>query len=641
MLPTSEEKRLDAEILSSVSRPARYIGGEWNAVRKPWNAVQVRFALAFPDVYDVGMAHLGLPILYDILNRRGDALAERVYAPWPDMEAAMREKGVPLLSVESGTPVRRFDVIGFTLQYELSYTNVLNMLDLAGVPLRSADRSASDPLVIAGGPCAFNPEPLAPFVDFFLVGDGEEAIDEIAGMLVGWLARGGRSRHELFEAAARIQGVYAPSLYKPVVGDRGEFRGMETAFSWVPARVQKRVVRDLDSASFPERFIVPFVEVVHDRATVELLRGCTRGCRFCQAGMIYRPVRERTPETLRRQIDAVLRATGYEEIGLSSLSSTDYTGLPELLSGLVEDLGSCGVSLSVPSLRADSFSIQVAEDIQRLRRTGLTFAPEAGTARLRAAINKTLAEEDLLGAVRAAFQAGWHSVKLYFMVGLPTETAEDVEAIAALARKLLREARNARFVQRAPGGRSTSAGSRKPVRLGLSVASFVPKSHTPFQWDAQDSIPVLEEKLKVVRKLAGVKGLELSWHDPRLSFLEAVFARGDRRVAEVLERAWRLGCRFDGWADQFKFDPWLQAFRECGVDPAWYANRVRPLDEVMPWDHIDSGLSRRFLVLERARAEQGEETPDCRSDDCPGCGVCPRLDVDNQMAKTAGRGARQ
>lgn len=608
-------------ILPHVEKPSRYTGGEWNAVIKDWNQVEVTFALAFPDVYDVGMGHLGYKILYSILNQGDDIAAERVYAPWLDMEEQMRQAGIPLFSLETKHALSEFDIVGFTLQYELSYTNILNMLDLGGIPLRSAERTESDPFVIAGGPCVYNPEPLAPFIDFFFVGEAEYAVVAIARMVKEWKKAGRRNRKDLLKQVAQLPGVYVPSFYRANYTPEGFFAGLEPIEAGVPQVIQRQIVKDLDAAPFPDKFVVPFLDVVHDRVMVEVARGCTRGCRFCQAGMIYRPVRERSPETLQRQVQNLLKNTGYEEVSLTSLSTGDYTSISELIPCLMSQLEGTGVALSLPSLRVDSFSVHLADQIQKARKTGLTFAPEAGTQRLRNVINKNVTEENLMEAAEAAFSAGWDQIKLYFMIGLPTETDEDVLGIAELAHKVLQLGREIR-------GRVNKAGR---VRVHVSVSSFVPKSHTPFQWEAQDSMDELLRKQELLRTALRDRGIKFSWHDVRVSYLEAVFARGDRRVADALEAAFRRGCKFDAWSDCFAFDKWMEAFAEAGVDPDFHGPRARGKEELLPWEFIDIGVSWQFLWLERQRAYRGMTTADCRFDACTGCGLCPAFHVKNRL----------
>ena len=595
-------------LLDRVQKPARYMGGEMNAVLKDPDSVAIRYAFAFPDVYEVGMSHLGSRILYDIINKREDALCERVFTPWVDMADLMRQENVPLFSLETRSPVRGFDMLGITLQYEMSYTNILELLDLAGIPLHSEDRTWDDPIVIAGGPCAFNPEPLYHFIDAFSIGDGEISTLETIDVVKACKAEG-VSRKECLRRLSRLRGVYVPSLYEATYNEDGTLKSFEPTEEGVPRTVVKNMVADLDKAEYPESVIVPFMEIVHDRINIEVLRGCTRGCRFCQAGMIYRPVRERSMDRLIELADKLVRATGYDEISLMSLSSGDYSCLPELAHELVSKFAEKRVALSLPSLRLDSNLKQTLEETQKVRKSSLTYAMEAGTQRLRDVINKGITEENLTSSVGDAFASGWSSVKLYFMFGLPTETFEDLDGIADLANKVVRKYFETPKNVRAKG-----------LRVNCSASCFVPKPFTPFQWEPQDTIEQFEEKQKHLCHIMHIKGVEFNWHEPQVSFLEAVFARGDRRTADALEAAWRLGCRFDGWTDQFKFDKWMEAFEQTGVNPAFYANRRREKDELLPWAFIDAGVTQQYLWRERERAVQAQTTPDCRKG-CQGCGL--------------------
>lgn len=608
----SLEETLNKEILPGVQKPARYLGTEWNAVHKEWDAVSVRMAFAFPDLYEVGMSHLGLQILYGLVNDREDLLLERVFAPARDMEEELRRRGVPLFSLESHRPLQEFDVVGFTLQYELTFTNVLNMLDLAGIPLRARDRGDGHPLVLAGGPVAFNPEPLAPFIDAFVIGEGEECLLEILQVVQEVKGRHSRaSRSALLERLVQIPGVYIPSFYRVEYTGEGRIREIVPTHPKAPGKVRRRVVPDLDAAYFPVKPVVPLAEAVHERGMVEIFRGCTRGCRFCQAGIIYRPVRERSPEVLVRQAGEIVKNTGFEEISLVSLSSLDYSGLGSLIPPLTQECGATRTGLSLPSLRVDSFSVETARGLPG-RRTSVTFAPEAGTQRLRDVINKGVTEDDLLDAVRAALDAGWNAIKLYFMVGLPTEERDDLEGIAELVHKV-------RQVGRKSG--------KKRVRVTVSASSFVPKAHTPFQWEGQTPRSVLRERHHFLRELVGKSGGEYNWHNVEASFLEAVFARGDRRLAEALETAWRRGCRFDGWTEFFRFSLWEESFQTVGIDSVAYAERIFSYEEVLPWNVIDSGVSREYLIREHRRALAGTPTGDCRFESCTGCGICPAFQV--------------
>lgn len=600
--------QLDDKILMSVEKPARYTGGEWNMVIKNPENVEVRFAFCFPDVYEVGMSHLGMKILYHVLNKRSDTYCERVFAPWADMEKIMREKGIPLFTLETKEPVNEFDIVGFTLQYEMSYTNVLNMLDLAGIPVFSADRDNNHPFVIAGGPCACNPEPLADFIDFFVIGEGEEVILEIIDAYKEWKKSRG-SRTDFLRMAAKIPGVYVPSLYKVSYNEDGTVSEIKPLYSDIPARIRKRIISDMDSADFPEDIIVPFIGTVHDRIMLEMFRGCIRGCRFCQAGFIYRPVREKSPGVLLRQAKGSIEKTGYEEISLVSLSTSDYSCLADFTEELLKLTEERKINLSLPSLRIDNFSIDLMEKAQKVRKSGLTFAPEAGTQRLRDVINKNITEDDIVNSLKIAFEGGWNNVKLYFMVGLPTETDEDIEGIADLARKVADVYYQTPKEKRAKG-----------FNVTVSTSCFVPKPFTPFQWFGQNTVEEFHYKQMLLKdKLGKSKAITYNWHDARVSFLEAVFARGDRRTGRALYRAWRKGCRFDSWNEFFKFESWMQAFEEENIDPAFYACRTRDFCEVLPWSHIDMGVSQKFLQRECQKAFKGIVTPNCRLK-CTGCG---------------------
>lgn len=603
------------KMLTSVQKPARYTGGEWNSIVKDWHNTDVKTVFAFPDVYEVGMSHLGLQILYHVVNQREDALMERVFAPWQDMENLLRKHNLFLYSLESRRPLGDFDIIAFTLQYEMSFTNILNMLDLAGLPLRSAGRSREHPLVIAGGPCSFNPEPLADFIDIFVIGEGEEIIGEIIEVYKSFR---GREKTELLRELARLKGIYVPSLYRVQYGSDGTVLAVEPE-EGVAARVVKRVVANLDQAPFPGKPIVPYMGVVHDRIMLEVLRGCTRGCRFCQAGVIYRPVREKSPGTLVQQAEELVKNTGYDEISLTSLSTADYSGVRPVVNDLLDRLAERGVGVSLPSLRVDAFSVDLAKEVQRVRRSSLTFAPEAGSQRLRDVINKGVTEENLLDAVTAAFASGWHAVKLYFMIGLPTEKDEDLDGIIQLALKVLQAGINSKV-------------SKGRLKVTVSASSFVPKSHTAFQWEPQDTLAELRRKQTYLKeRLKKERKISFNWHDPETSFLEAALARGDRRLGAVLERVWKLGARFDGWSECFRYDLWQQAFLETGLEPEFYAYRRHHYEDTLPWDHIEAGVAKKYLIREHQRAMQGLATHDCRSGQCPGCGLCPSLEVEPEL----------
>src|SRR5262245_4580497 len=585
-------------LLARVEKPGRYLGTERNVVRKDPNGLRLRFALAFPEVYEIAQSHLGLQILYDILNRRPEVAAERVYAPWPDMEALLREAGLPLASLESGVALRDFHIVGFSLQYQLPYTNLLTMLELGGIPLRAADRGPGDPLVIAGGPCAFNPEPLTPFLDAVQLGDGEEAVGALVDAVLGW---DGRDRGALLRSLAALPGLYVPSFFVPRYAADGTLTDVVPLDPARP-RVTKRVLVDVDRFAPPAEPIIPNVAVVHDRASVEVMRGCVKGCRFCQAGYIYRPLRERNPERVVTDTTALLARTGYEEVSLLSLSTGDYSGVNPVLRALMDELTPQRVSVSLPSTRVDALSPRILEQIRRVRKTGFTLAPEAGTQRLRDVIQKEYREEDLLAAARQFADMGWRALKLYFQIGLPSETEADVRGIAELAER----------VRRASGGR---------LRVTASVSTFSPKPHTPFQWAAQLDVAETRARQALLRHELARRGVEFRWHDAELSALEGVFSRGDRRLAEVLETAQQGGARFDGWSEQCRLDVWRAAFAAHGLDPAFYLRR-RPLGEVLPWDHLDAGVSKKFLLRDLGRAVEGQLTPDCSIERCTYCGAC-------------------
>ncbi len=595
------------DLLLQVQKPARYSGGELNSVVKDHAKVDVRFAFCFPDLYEVGMSHLGMKILYGQFNEREDIWCERVFAPDKDMETLMREKNIRLFGLESRDPINTFDFIGFTLQYEMSYTTVLNMLDLAGLPLRAADRDERYPLVVAGGPCACNPEPIADFVDIFFLGEGEEVDLELIDLYKACRAEG-YNKAAFLKRAAQIEGVYVPALYTVSYEEDGRVKAI-TPRDGAPEKVKKRIIDDLDTCYYPDKFVVPFAEIVHDRFMSEIFRGCIRGCRFCQAGFIYRPVREKSVDTIDRQSRALCESTGYEEFSLSSLSTSDYTKLDELLTRLLAWAEDKKTNISLPSLRVDGFSEELANRLNVLRRSGLTFAPEAGTQRLRDAINKNLTEEEILDTARKAFSGGWSAVKLYFMMGLPTETDEDIVGIAQLGQRIVNT-----YYQ------NPDKPKGKGVTVSVSASCFVPKPFTPFQWEPQDTIEQLKEKQQLLSQSVTTKKISLSWHDAQTSFLEAVLARGDRRLSDVLENAYRRGCNLDSWSEHFHFDVWMQVMEECGLDPAFYANRRRDYDEIFPWDHLDYGVTKAFLIKENRLAHESVTTPNCR-EKCAGCGA--------------------
>lgn len=602
MYPKEIEK-----FLLGVQKPGRYTGGELNSIVKDKSKIDIRYAFCFPDTYEIGMSHLGMKILYSLVNARDDAWCERVFAPDVDMEQIMRDNGIPLYALESGEAIKDFDLIGFTMQYELSYTNVLNMLDLAGLPVRSRDRKDLTPIVIAGGACVCNAEPMAEFFDITLPGDGEEVTNELIDLLKEYKAKGA-TKQEFLEAAAQIKGVYVPSLYEVEYNDDCTVKSI-TPTHGAPEKVEKRNVADLDKMFAPTEFVVPFLEVVHDRTTVEIFRGCIRGCRFCQAGFLNRPLREKSPEVVEAQCRSICEKTGYDEISLCSLSTSDYRGLEKLITDMLPWTVENKINISLPSLRADNFPKELMEQLNAVRRSGLTFAPEAGTQRLRDVINKNITEEEVLSTARQAFSGGWTAVKLYFMIGLPTETEDDIRGIADLAQAVVDEFYHN---ENKPKG--------KGVNVSVSVASLVPKPFTPFQWEPQDRPDTLIEKQNFLISCVKTRKVSVSRHVPWTSFLEGVFARGDRRLCDVIETAWRKGCKFDSWEEHLDREKWMDSFAENGIDPFFYTARNRSFDEVLPWDHMDYGVTKKFLIKENEKAHRGETTASCR-EKCAGCGA--------------------
>ena len=609
------EKELTIDILSSVQKPARYTGGEFASIIKPADEVEATICLAFPDVYEVGMSYLGFKILYHLLNKQQGVQAERVYAPWIDMEAKMRERHIPLHTLETKKTLKECDIVGFTLQYELSYTNILNMLDLGGVPVLAAERTEEDPLVIVGGPCVYNPEPLADFFDFAIIGEGEEVMAEVMEAYKAWKRAGKPGGRQAFlQEVVKINGIYVPSFYEVEYNENLTVKAVRPVNVNAPAVVYKRVVRDMNSVDFPTSPIVPFGEIVHDRIMLEVFRGCSRGCRFCHAGMVYRPVRERKPEVLKDLARQLVDNTGYNEISLVSLSSADYSCLAPMVHDMIDEFKDDRVSVSLPSLRIDSFCVAIAKEIQAVRKSGLTFAPEAGSQKMRDVINKGVTEEDLMNAVGAAFESGWNSVKLYFMIGLPFENDDDVLAIADLARKV-----QCKYYQ---------VTGKRGCKVTCSASFFVPKPYTAFQWFAQDDLENIRRKQFLLKdEIKTIKNVTLNYHDSKTGIIEAVFARGDRKVGKALLLAWQKGARFDGWSDCFDYERWLEAFAEAGLDKDFYAARQRGEHEVFPWEHISPGVSRKFLWNEWQKAYAQQLTHDCRRSTCTGCGVCQKLGV--------------
>jgi radical SAM family uncharacterized protein len=604
--------RISDDILFKVEKPARYIGGELNSYNKDKNKVDIRYAFCFPDVYEVGMSHLGMRILYHILNERKDTFCERVFAPWPDMEKLMRENNIPLYGLESKDPIKDFDFIAFTLQYEMSYTNILNMLNLAGIPIRASERGEDHPIIMCGGPCAYNPEPLYDIADFFALGEGEEQMHEIMDLYKKY--KGERKRKEFLRELSHIEGIYVPSLYNVTYNEDGTIKEFKPLYDDVPVKIRKRIISNFNEVLYPENLIVPYMDIVHDRIVLETFRGCTRGCRFCQAGIVYRPVREKKTDKLLELAENLIKNTGYSELSLTSLSICDYSDIKNLIYKIVEKHEKDKVGVSLPSLRIDSFSVDLINEIQKVRKTGLTFAPEAGTQRMRDVINKGVTEQNLMDSTKSAFEAGWSTIKLYFMIGLPYETTEDVKGIADLSEKVVDQYFSVPKEKR-----------KKGLKVTVSTSIFVPKPFTPFQWVPQIKMEDVKDRIKALRGAIKSRSIVYNWHETPVSYLEAIFARGDRRLCNVLVKAVQKGAKFDGWSEYFNYDIWMEAFKECGVDGDFYAYRERSYDEILPWDFIDVGVMKEFLIRENELAKKAEVTPDCRQG-CTNCGVNTKLE---------------
>ena len=600
-------KKITDHILYKVEKPSRYVGGELNQVVKNPNDVDIRFAFCFPDVYEVGMSHLGTRILYHTINQRKDTYCERVFAPWPDMEEQLRKNEIPLMTLETKDPLTAFDILGFTLQYEMSYTNILNMLDMAGITYRASERGEDEPIIMAGGPCAYNPEPLYDIVDFFEIGEGEEVMNEVLDVYKKYKGKG--KKKEFLREIAKIQGVYVPSLYEVSYNEDGTIKEFKPKYEDVPAKVKKRIVNNFDKVDFPLDMIVPYSEIVHDRVVLETSRGCTNGCRFCQAGMIYRPVREKTTNTLLDQADKMIKATGYQEVSLASLSICDYSDIQNLVSTLILEHGKKNVGVALPSIRVDAFSVDLIKEIQKVRKTGLTFAPEAGSQRMRDIINKGLTEERILEATKNAFESGWSTIKLYFILGLPYEELEDAAGIGELAEKMAAVYYDIHKDKRAKG-----------LKINVSTSILVPKPFTPFQWAPMARPDEVWQKIDAVKGAIKTRAIHYNYHEQKTSFMEAVFARGDRRTCELLIKAFEKGAKFDGWSEYFNYELWTEAMKECNIDEDFYVYRDRSYDEILPWDFIDIGVNRRYLEVENEKAKRAELTQNCRKG-CTGCGI--------------------
>ena len=600
-------KKITDHILYKVEKPSRYVGGELNQVVKDPKDVDIRFAFCFPDVYEVGMSHLGTRILYHTINQRKDTYCERVFAPWPDMEAELRKNEIPLMTLETKDPLTDFDILGFTLQYEMSYTNILNMLDMAGITYRASERGEDEPIIMAGGPCAYNPEPLYDIVDFFEIGEGEEIMNDVLDVYKKYKGKG--KKKEFLREISKIQGVYVPSLYDVTYNEDGTIKEFKPKYEDVPARVKKRIINNFDKVDFPLDMIVPYSEIVHDRVVLETSRGCTNGCRFCQAGMIYRPVREKTTNTLLDQADKMIKATGYQEVSLASLSICDYSDIQNRVSTLILQHGDKNVGVALPSIRVDAFSVDLIKEIQKVRKTGLTFAPEAGSQRMRDIINKGLTEERILEATKSAFESGWSTIKLYFILGLPYEELEDAAGIGELAEKMAAVYYNIHKDKR-----------QKGLKINVSTSILVPKPFTPFQWAPMARPEEVWKKIDAVKGAIKTRAIHYNYHEQKTSFMEAVFARGDRRTCELLIKAFEKGAKFDGWSEYFKYDIWMEAMKECNIDEDFYVYRDRSYDEILPWDFIDIGVNRRYLEVENEKAKKAELTQNCRKG-CTGCGV--------------------